>query len=115
TPSSITLSWASAGGTTAAFRVYRNGAQIANPSAATFTDTALTASTTYTYAVAAVDATGNLSTQSPALSVTTATASVPAPANLTTSTITASQVALTWTSGGGSTAGFRVYRDGTLL
>ena len=39
----------------------------------------------------------------------------PAPTNLVASSVTATQVVLAWTSGGGSTAGFNVYRNGAQL
>ena len=43
------------------YRVFRNGTQIATPTATTFNDTGLTAGTTYSYSITAVDAAGNLS------------------------------------------------------
>ena len=56
------------------YKVFRNGTQIATPTATTFNDTGLTASTTYSYTVSAVDAAGNTSTPSGAVSATTAAA-----------------------------------------
>jgi chitodextrinase len=53
------------------YRVFRNGAQIATTSATSFANTGLSPSTTYTYAVAAFDAAGNLSAQSSPASATT--------------------------------------------
>jgi chitodextrinase len=50
----------------------RNGVQIATSTATTYSDTALSAATTYTYTVAARDAAGNTSTNSASVSVTTA-------------------------------------------
>jgi hypothetical protein len=41
--------------------------------------------------------------------------SVPAPYGLTAASVTSSQVVLTWTSGGGSTTGYNVFRNGALL
>ena len=40
---------------------------------------------------------------------------VPAPSNLIASSVTSTQVVLGWTSGGGSTTGFNVYRNGAQV
>ncbi len=55
------------------YGVYRNGAWVATTTAGTisFSDTGLTASTTYTYAVVAQDPAGNVSAQSSSTSATT--------------------------------------------
>jgi len=102
TTSSVALSWAASTddiGVTG-YRVYRNGVQVGTPTSTTYTDSGLTASTAYSYRVAAVDAAGNVSTQSSALSASTKaapdTTAPSAPANLTTSSLTSSAVTLTW-------------------
>ena len=81
---SATLSWNASTDNVAVtgYRVYRNGSQVGTVSGVSYTDTALTASTAYTYAVTAYDAAGNVSAQSSGVSVTTqsAPASVPPPA-----------------------------------
>ncbi len=74
TTSQVTLSWTSGGGSTAGFRIFRNGILTAATTTNTYVDSGVTASTTYSYTVAAVDPTGVLSAQSAALSVTTLTA-----------------------------------------
>lgn len=56
------------------YTIQRNGAQVGTSATPTFSDTGLTASTTYSYTVRARDAAGNLSAPSGALSVTTAPA-----------------------------------------
>ncbi len=53
------------------YRVYRNGAQAGATSSTSFSDTGLTASTRYTYTVAAYDAAGHLSAQSAAVIAST--------------------------------------------
>jgi len=78
-----------------------NFAQVATPAATTFSDTGLTASTSYAYRVRATDAAGNLSAYS-----NTASASTPAPpdttpptapTNLTASAATDTRINLSWT------------------
>ncbi|MCU1234420.1 MAG: hypothetical protein JWP63_2387, partial [Candidatus Solibacter sp.] len=61
TASQVTLSWTSGGGAIAGYRVYRNGPQIATPTAATYTDSGRTAATPYSDTVAAADSAANLS------------------------------------------------------
>src|SRR6266581_3346130 len=71
--SQINLSWAASSDNVgvSGYRVYRGGIQIATTSATSFPNTGLSPSTTYTYAVAAFDAAGNLSAQSSPASATT--------------------------------------------
>ncbi|HEY0662515.1 MAG TPA: glycosyl hydrolase family 18 protein [Lysobacter sp.] len=77
TSSSVSLSWNAstdnAGGSgVAGYDVYRNGSLIASPTATSYTNSGLAASTTYTYKVRARDNAGNASAQSAQISVTTA-------------------------------------------
>src|SRR5207302_9751089 len=71
--SQINLSWAASSDNVgvSGYRVYRDGAQIATTSTTFFSNTGLSPSTTYSYAVAAFDAAGNLSAQSGPASATT--------------------------------------------
>ncbi|KFE62306.1 carbohydrate binding domain-containing protein [Hyalangium minutum] len=73
TSSSATLSWTAATDNygVAGYYVYRNGTQIAAPTATSYTDSSLSPSTPYSYTVKAADAAGNLSAASSAVSVTT--------------------------------------------
>jgi chitinase len=70
-PSATTasLSWNSVS-TATSYNVYRNGTKIASPTSASFNDSGLTAQTTYSYAVSAVNSAGE-SPKSTAVSVTT--------------------------------------------
>jgi len=70
--SQINLSWTASTDNVgvAGYRIYRGGTQIATTTGATYSNTGLTASTTYTYTVAAYDAAGNVSAQSTAASAT---------------------------------------------
>jgi chitodextrinase len=70
----IALSWTASADNVgvAGYRIYRNGALIATTQSTSFSNTGLSASTSYGYAVAAYDAAGNLSPMSAAVSATTA-------------------------------------------
>jgi len=71
--SQINLTWAASTdnvGVTG-YQVFRNGTKVATVTATNYSDTGLSASTTYSYAVAAADAAGNVSAQSTSVSATT--------------------------------------------
>ncbi|HZT53485.1 MAG TPA: fibronectin type III domain-containing protein, partial [Gaiellaceae bacterium] len=82
------------------YQVFRDGSPVAQVPAGTtsYVDTELSPGTTYTYRVAAVDASGNASAPSSPVTVTTPTDSSPptAPANLTGAVLASSQVLLSW-------------------
>jgi hypothetical protein len=69
TATQVTLAWNSGGGSTAAFRVSRDGSPIGLTSTAGYVDKTFGDSATYTYSVTALDAGGNPSTPSAALQV----------------------------------------------
>ncbi len=79
-----------------------NFAQIATPTATTFDDSGLTASTSYSYRVRAADAAGNNSSYSNVFTTTTlaGTDTTPptAPANLTATAASTTQINLAWTA-----------------
>ena len=81
--SQINLSWNASTDNVAVtgYRIYRGGTQIATSTTTSYSNTGLTPSTTYTYTVAAYDAAGNVSPQSPSVSATTRTGLSP-PQNL---------------------------------
>src|SRR6185436_12453097 len=73
--------------------------QIAAPTTTTFSDSSLAAATTYGYRVRAIDAAGNLSSYSNAVTATTLAADTQAPTtptNLTATRISGSQINLSW-------------------
>src|SRR5213596_3109675 len=121
--SQINLSWAASSDNVgvSGYRVYRGGTQIATTSATSFTNTGLSPSTTYSYAVAAFDAAGNLSAQSGPASATTPAApdTTPpsVPTGLTASAVSSSQINLSWTASFDTVGvtGYRVYRGGTQI
>ncbi|WP_417067556.1 carbohydrate binding domain-containing protein [Niveibacterium terrae] len=73
TASSTTLGWTASTDNyaLAGYRVYRDGALVATVKTLSYTDTALTPATTYSYTVLAFDAAGNASAVSAATKVTT--------------------------------------------
>jgi chitodextrinase len=91
-------------------------AQIATPTATSFSDTGLTASTSYSYRVRATDAANNLSSYSNTASATTPappdTTPPTAPSNLTASVISSGQINLAWTASTDNVGvtGYRVER-----
>lgn len=76
----IDLSWAASvdtgGSGLSGYLLYRGGVQVATPSATSFSDVSLTASTAYQYQVAAIDAAGNISAKTTAITVTTQASTV---------------------------------------
>ncbi len=80
----INLSWQASTDDTAVvgYKIFRNNTQVGTTAGLTFSNTGLTASTAYSYKIAAYDATGNTSTQSAAVSVTTGAASTVPTADL---------------------------------
>src|SRR5271154_6429571 len=73
--SEIDLSWTASTGTVTGYNVYRSGNQIGTSTTTTYADTGLTASTSYSYTVAAHDSLGDTSAQSASATATTAAAS----------------------------------------
>ncbi len=73
TAAKISLTWQASidNNHVSGYKIYQNGIQIGNSSTTTYNIEGLSASTTYTYSVAAFDPNGNTSIQSDPLSVTT--------------------------------------------
>ena len=127
---SVALTWNAStdpAGSIAGYDVYRNGVRIAIiTGATTYVDTPLTASTSYSYQVAAFDSATvpNVSALSPALVVTTLadTQAPTIPAGLSAAGITLASVTLSWgastdlpTPGGTGVGGYNVYRNGVKI
>jgi fibronectin type 3 domain-containing protein len=101
------------------YRLYRNGTSVATAAGTTAVDSALATDGTYSYTVTAIDAAGNESAVSSAVTVVYDKTVPPAPTSLTAAaTPTNAKPALTWTSGGADAlsgfARYDVYR-GTAL
>ncbi|GAF94364.1 unnamed protein product, partial [marine sediment metagenome] len=85
-----------------------------------FSDTGLTPSTSYSYAVAACDTAGNVSSQSSSLDVATSadTTAPTTPTGLAATVVSSGQIDLTWnasTDAEDEVAGYYVYRDGAEI
>jgi chitodextrinase len=123
TYNSVGLSWNAATdkvGVTA-YVVQRNGVTVAQTSDLNYTDTSVSANTSYTYTVLARDAAGNVSGPSNSVSVKTPnppdTTPPTKPSNVIATAISSTQVNLTWTASTdnvGVTA-YNVMRDGQLI
>ena len=102
------------------YTIYRNGSTLTTVSGATLTysDLAVTQTTTYTYRVDAFDAAGNHSAQSASASATTPDITAPSvPTGLAATTTKTPQVNLSWSASTDNVAvtGYDVYRDGSKL
>lgn len=104
------------------YYVYRGGVQVGNvTTGTTYTDNALTASTTYTYTVAAYDAAGNVSAVSTGVSVTTPaptdTQAPTVPAGLSPSNVTTTGATISWTASTDNVgvATYLIFRNGTQI
>ena len=115
TSSSVSLSW-SASSTATGYNVYRGGKLVGSATGTSYTDSGLSASTSYSYTVSATDSAGE-SAQSGAVSATTSsggTSVPPTPGGLTVSGTTSSSVSLAWNAASGAT-GYNVYRGGSKV
>jgi chitodextrinase len=124
TAGSVSLTWtAPTGGGVAGYDIYRNGTKVGTSTTASYTDTGLNASTSYTYTVDAYDSTGDLSAQSASISVSTSSASCSSctppstPTGLTADQETSSGIGISWTASTSSNgvAGYDIYRNGTKV
>ena len=121
--SQVTLSWNASSDNVgvAGYHVYRNNALVGSTSTQSYTDSGLSASTTYSYSVAAFDAANNTSAVSPAVTATTAappdTTPPSVPTGLTATAQSTTQIALSWSASSDNVgvAGYKVYRNNTLL
>ncbi|GLX01681.1 glycosyl hydrolase family 18 protein [Microtetraspora sp. NBRC 16547] len=125
TTSTASLSWTASTdnvGVTG-YNVYRGTTLVTTVTGTSYTDTGLTAATSYTYTVKARDAAGNLSPASNAVTATTqstgGTDTTPptTPGNLQVTGTTTSTASLSWTASTDNVGvtGYNVYRGTTLV
>ena len=122
TGTSVGLTWTAATDNIAVtgYDVLRDGVVVGSSTTTSFSDSGLTAGTTYGYAVRAKDAAGNLSALSSPVSVTTPTPDTTPPSvptGLAASGTTWTGTTLTWAAATDNVgvAGYRVRRDGVLV
>ena len=124
----VTVAWTASTDNVAlsSYVVSRNGSVLSKVAAGStsFVDLTTAASTAYTYTVSAVDASGNASAASSGAAVTTPASAPPtdttapaAPTGLTATTKSATEIDLSWTASTDNVAvaGYRIYRNGTLV
>jgi chitodextrinase len=95
--SQVNLTWSPSTDNTAVtgYKIYRGGVQIGTATTNSYSDTGLSANTTYSYTVSAYDGAGNNSTQSTSVSATTQ-ATLPVISNLVGSNTTQTQTTISW-------------------
>lgn len=122
---SIMLSWSESTDNTGVlgYRIFRDGVQVATSSTPSYTDTGLTASTMYTYTVAAYDGAGNVSAPSSAESATTLAAGetdteAPSiPASVVATAASATQITIVWepSTDNNGVIGYAIFYDGAVI
>lgn len=123
TYTSVNLAWIAGTDDVAvtSYRIYVDGVQKATSTGTTVTVNGLSSNQTYTITVRALDAAGNVSSDSPSIQLVMPTDGVapPMPDWVTFSTRTTSSIKVHWYATqpdtGSGIAGFRVRRDGTVV
>ena len=107
-----TVSWSAVTGATS-YQLYRGATLVASPTTTSATDSGLTAATSYSYTVKAVNA-GGSSAASAALAVTTLPNVPAAPTGLVSSGVYATGATVSWSAASGATS-YQVFRGSTLI
>lgn len=122
--SAVNLTWSASTDNVSVtgYKVYRDGAWIGSPTTVGYSDTGLSASTTYSYTVVACDAASNCSARqpNPELATTPAAADLTAPSKptgLESASIGTTAITLAWSASTDSVgvASYVVYRDGVRI
>ncbi|CAH1200505.1 hypothetical protein PAECIP111893_01402 [Paenibacillus plantiphilus] len=123
TETTVSLSWTASTdnvGVTG-YDIFRNGTKVGTSATTSYTDTGLTAATSYKYTVKAYDAAGNRSAVSNEATVVTSegtdTQAPTAPAALASTGKTATTVSLSWTASTDNVGvtGYDIFRNGTKV
>ncbi len=111
TCSSLVVSW---GGVTGAssYKLFRNGTQIATPSSSPYTDSGLTANTTYSYSIEGCNSCGCSSQSASGSGSTTGIPGIPSAPS--TSSPTCSSLVVSW-SGVTGASSYKLFRNGTQI
>ncbi|MEM9056046.1 MAG: hypothetical protein AAGD86_01140 [Pseudomonadota bacterium] len=115
--SRISLSWQPSSDNVGApgYRIFADGAALIDTSATSFVHTGLAPVSAYTYAVAAVDASGNVSAPSPSVSLNTGDTTAPsAPLGLSAQVVNDRRIHLSWLPANDNVAvtGYRLFDRG---
>ncbi len=103
------------------YEIRRDGALVGTSSQTSFSDTGLSASTSYAYTVAARDGAGNTSAESTSVVVTTLSNSdtepPSSPTNVQGTAVSATAIDITWTAATDNVgvSSYEVHRDGSLV
>jgi fibronectin type 3 domain-containing protein len=115
--SEVSVNWNasidSGGSGLAGYQVYRNGTLVTTTTATSYTDSGLSAATSYCYTIVAYDNAGNSSSASSETCATTlsATSTNPAsPSNLATMAVTPTTITLDWQDNSNNELGFQIQR-----
>jgi fibronectin type 3 domain-containing protein len=122
-PLRVELSWSPAGDDTGvtSYRVFRNGAHVATTSTTSWTNVSVSPGATYTYAVRALDAAGNMGDASASVQVTVTTPDTVAPSAPGTPVAQAlsgpPRIDLNWAAATDNVAvtAYEVSRDGVVI
>jgi outer membrane protein assembly factor BamB/chitodextrinase len=121
--SQINLSWTASTdnvGVTG-YKIFRGTTQVGTSTGTSYSDSGLTASTSYTYKVAAYDSAGNTSAQSTAASATTSagtdTTAPTVPTGLSASAASSTQINLSWSASTDNVGvtGYKIFRGTTQI
>ncbi|HEY2031150.1 MAG TPA: PHB depolymerase family esterase [Myxococcales bacterium] len=110
TNTTVALSWTASTGATS-YSVFRNGVSVGTSTTASYTDSGLTANTTYTYAVTASNVKGTSPQSAPVQATTTNAVVPPQVLGLAVGAVTSTSVALSWSLVSGATS-YQVFRNG---
>jgi chitodextrinase len=102
------------------YNIFRNGTKIATTAGVSYTNTALTPNTSYSYTVSAYDASGNTSAQTASVTARTLipdTSSPTTPTNLTATPYSQTRINLSWSAATDNVkvAGYKIYRNAVLI
>ncbi|MBN1786238.1 MAG: fibronectin type III domain-containing protein, partial [Candidatus Methanofastidiosa archaeon] len=119
--SSILLDWNDISDNEEGFKLYRNGAEIADIPAdsVSYVDTGLACSTSYTYILRAYNASGLSPVSNMATGTTEDCEVMPtppvSPTGVSAIGISQTEVEISWTDASSDETGFRIFRDGTQI
>ncbi|WP_410769640.1 carbohydrate binding domain-containing protein [Fontibacillus sp. BL9] len=120
---SVKITWTASSDNVAVtgYEVYRDGVKVGTATGTSYTDSGLSANTTYSYTVRAYDAAGNKSAaSSPPATATTGVPDTEAPSvpqNVSVTSSSSSSASVSWSASTDNVAvtGYEVYRDGVKV